>query len=461
MQYYNNQKLQVITTSKKCHLTLYFYSEYHGSKKTNKSKIINLKDKNTFITFHENEHGYDQHLKMLEKHGLIRSYDINRKNNLFLSPINKKPLIIKNSNIYDLNKHQKVFQYLNVCYIFQKNVIYKYYSSMKNIFGLDFNYMPETYNFPEDKAIIHKKFQNYKLNTNDLWLVKPPDKFCGDGIDILDSLKSIKLKKKFIITQYIKNIHLIKGKKYDLRLYVLISGLKPLRIYFYNEGLVRIATEKFTLNISNIKNKFVHLTNVYINKLNKNYIFPSNSIDEESNIWNIFMYEKYLKKNNIEWNNIREKIKDIIIKSIISIYKKLVKENERAEVNDQSFYEIFGYDILIKDDFLPKLIEINCVPSMIYTNTLDKKIKSNLFADTLNLIGISPFSRKTGDLIDKKFPIKNEINDNIENALCELERPRGDYELIFPTKETIKQYNKYFKNNTKENKIFWKKLVSE
>jgi len=43
--------------------------------------------------------------------------------------------------------------------------------------------------------------------------------------------------------------------------------------------------------------------------------------------------------------------------------------------------------------------------------------------------------------------------------LCELTRPRGDYELIFPLKNNIDTYKKYFANiNTKENEIFWKKI---
>ena len=111
---------------------------------------------------------------------------------------------------------------------------------------------------------------------------------------------------------YITNIHLIKGKKYDLRLYALITGLKPLRIYFYKEGLVRIAAEKYSLNLTSIKNKYIHLTNIGINKSNKNFLDPNNTKDENANIWNILIYKNYLKKYNIDWNNIRENIKDII-----------------------------------------------------------------------------------------------------------------------------------------------------
>ena len=71
---------------------------------------------------------------------------------------------------------------------------------MKQKFCDDFNYMPETYNYPEEKGIINDKFTNYKLNLNDLWLIKPVNKCGGYGIDILTSLKFVKLK-NFIITK--------------------------------------------------------------------------------------------------------------------------------------------------------------------------------------------------------------------------------------------------------------------
>ena len=37
-------------------------------------------------------------------------------------------------------------------------------------------------------------------------------------------------------------------------------------------------------------------------------------------------------------------------------------------------------------------------------------------------------------------------------ALCELERPRGDYELIFTTRKNIQKYKKFFGNTFEENK---------
>ena len=330
---------------------------------------------------------------------------------------------------------------------------------MKKEFDEDFNYMPETYYYPKDKKIIERKFDNYILNSDNLWLIKPTNKDGGKGISIFHSLKDIQMD-EFIITKYIMNIDLIKNKKYDLRLYVFISGVKPLRIYFNKQGLVRIASQEYSLNINKIGNKYIHLTNTDINKKNKNYAYPKDFNDENANIWNLNTYKNYLNKKNKDWNYLYNKIIDIIIKSIISVQQKIIDKINQFNLRDNNFYNLLGFDILITNKFEPILLEINYSPCMNIYDNVDKSIKTNLFVDILNIVGIYPFSKKTFKRFDKEYKFKNNIDESINNALCELTRPRGDLELIFPLKENILKYKKYFNEISEENTIFWKKLYN-
>ena len=137
---------------------------------------------------------------------------------------------------------------------------------------------------------------------------------------------------------------------------------------------------------------------------------------EFKNFWKLF----------IEYENIRNKIKDIIIKSIISVYQKLLLDISNHNLNDINFYDVLGYDILIKDNYDPILLEINTGPTKTFYGDIDKDVYTNLVIDTLNLVGISLFSKNTVH----KYLIKHQkydVKDYVNKGLCELERPRGDY----------------------------------
>ena len=61
--------------------------------------------------------------------------------------------------------------------------------------------------------------------------------------------------------------HLVDGFKYDLRIYVLVNGISPLRVYIYKDGLARFASLKYEKpKKNNLSELCMHLTNYAINK---------------------------------------------------------------------------------------------------------------------------------------------------------------------------------------------------
>lgn len=59
---------------------------------------------------------------------------------------------------------------------------------MRKKFPEDFDYMPETFAYPEEKDIIKKRFNDYIVDEKDLWLIKPKTGSLGDGIYIFQNL---------------------------------------------------------------------------------------------------------------------------------------------------------------------------------------------------------------------------------------------------------------------------------
>ena len=83
--------------------------------------------------------------------------------------------------------------------------------------------------------------------------------------------------------------------KFDLRVYVLITSFDPWRIYVYDEGLARFASEPYAAQTSK-QNKYAHLTNYSINKKNEKYL-PNVNADQDDmgHKWSLAALAKHLE----------------------------------------------------------------------------------------------------------------------------------------------------------------------
>jgi len=80
-----------------------------------------------------------------------------------------------------------------------------------------------------------------------------------------------------VVQEYLPNPLLIDGKKFDLRIYVMVTHLgsaagAPLVAFIAEEGLVRLCTEDYSLpDKENMGNLLSHLTNYSLNKNSENF----------------------------------------------------------------------------------------------------------------------------------------------------------------------------------------------
>lgn len=111
---------------------------------------------------------------------------------------------------------------------------------MKRQFGKEYDICPPTYIFPDDykRWCIERESEGYKS----MYIMKPSASSCGRGIRVIGKKQQINKKSGYLVSKYVAKPHLLRGFKYDLRLYVCVTSFDPLRIYLFEEGLVRIAT---------------------------------------------------------------------------------------------------------------------------------------------------------------------------------------------------------------------------
>ena len=388
---------------------------------------------------------------------LIEKMDVH---NLYILPYSVLRKLRNNIAKTIVNKYQKINRYFNSFEYVSKSSLYDNYKKMNEIFPDDYNYMLETFSFPEDKKIINEKFKNYKYNNNpkdnNVWLIKPKLGSLGLDMSILKNFTNIK--KECLITKYLINPHLINGYKYDLRIHGLVTSVKPLKIYLYDEGLVRVASEKY--DPKNIDNEFSYLTNLYINRRNKKkFIYPQNLKNiEDSNLWNLAAFKRYCKRNNINYDKLYDEFGDIFIKMVFSVRKKIIDNIKANNLSSSNFYHLIGIDIIYDENMKPYLLEANRRCSLRSDNDAEKYYTHNLIADTINLIGIRIMNKENKTLIgDKKY--KDNLEEMLEDNLCELDRPRGEFKLIFPLKNNIEKYKKfYLKDIPKEDLLLWNNL---
>jgi tubulin polyglutamylase TTLL1 len=163
---------------------------------------------------------------------------------------------------------------------------------------IHFDFFPLTYTLPSDYSVFLEEF---KRSPSLVWILKPNGKSQGKGIYILHKLSQLKkwyasikfqtlsARDSYVVSRYVDNPLLIGGKKFDLRLYCLVTKYRPLKAYQYNEGFARFCNVKYSSDVSDLDNQYIHLTNVAIQKNGEEYN------EKHGNKWSVRNLRLYLE----------------------------------------------------------------------------------------------------------------------------------------------------------------------
>lgn len=129
---------------------------------------------------------------------------------------------------------------------------------------------------------------------------------------------------------------LIRGVKWDMRIYVLITQMRPMKIYLYKEGIVRFSSDRY--DMSKIGNQYSHLTNSSINK-NSTRITHNSTTAGQGLKWSFDQLRSEFCGGGISWYQLWVKIEQIIVLTCIN-YCSTVP-------NLKTCFELLGFDIII------------------------------------------------------------------------------------------------------------------
>ncbi|KFQ32923.1 Tubulin polyglutamylase TTLL4, partial [Mesitornis unicolor] len=285
-----------------------------------------------------------------------------------------------------IKEHQKLNHFPGSFQIGRKDRLWRNLLKMQARCGKkEFSFFPQSFILPQDIRLLKKAWEEGASHQK--WIVKPPASARGIGIQVIHKWSQLPKRRPLLVQRYLHKPYLIGGKKFDLRIYVYVTCYDPLRVYLFQDGLVRFASCKYSSSMKSLSNRFVHLTNYSVNKKNTEYKSNSDETACQGHKWALKALWKYLTQKGVNSEAIWEKIKDIVIKTIIAsepYVNSLVKMYVRRPY---CCHELFGFDIMLDENLKPWILEVNISPSLHSNSPLDVSIKGQMIRDLLNLAG--------------------------------------------------------------------------
>ena len=266
------------------------------------------------------------------------------------------------------------------------------------------------------------------------WLLKPANMNQGRGIEVIRNLKEFKLSwyskpshSIWVIQKYIEQPMLYYGRKFDIRIWVLLTDACD--IFFYKDGYIRTSSEPYNLKSSE---NYVHLTNNCLQVHGRNY-----SKHEPENTLSFSTFKEYLvgayKQCKVQPNfdiDIIPRIKDLIIDTIMSIKPELISPSKKRGAT----FELLGYDFMIDEDLRTWLIEVNTNPYIGIPNDYIKEILPKMLDSMLNIVLRQSYPNNISDENDRFELIYCEKNSHF-SKLPVNKRRSFTKNLIYPLKE--------------------------
>ena len=105
------------------------------------------------------------------------------------------------------------------------------------------------------------------------------------------------------------------------------------------------------------------------------------------------MLRRFYDGLGVDFGKLNDKIRDIIIKTLISADAGIQSEISKNQTVRSSCFSLYSFDFVVDEDIRPWLVNVNTSPSLNSVSPIDKRIKTMLVCDAMTLIGIRPYHK--------------------------------------------------------------------
>eukprot|EP00617_Octactis_speculum_P025143 CAMPEP_0185747882 /NCGR_PEP_ID=MMETSP1174-20130828/6522_1 /TAXON_ID=35687 /ORGANISM="Dictyocha speculum, Strain CCMP1381" /LENGTH=463 /DNA_ID=CAMNT_0028423277 /DNA_START=89 /DNA_END=1476 /DNA_ORIENTATION=- len=178
----------------------------------------------------------------------------------------------------------------------------------------------------------------------------------------------------YVVQKYVSNPFLVAGRKFDMRIYALVTSYSPLTVWLYRSGFCRFSSTRYSNAAADLENVFMHLTNVAIQKKSDNYA------SSNGGKWDIRHLKLHLmSRYGVEVaDRVYHEIQMIVIRSLLSV--------QQVMIQDKHCVELYGYDVLIDDKFKAWLVEVNASPSLTANTADDHALKLEMLRSVIDIM---------------------------------------------------------------------------
>jgi hypothetical protein len=208
------------------------------------------------------------------------------------------------------------------------------------------------------------------------YIIKPDNGSLGFGIHILRPGQSCTLQRGLSVAQEYIQSYLLGGKKFDLRIYVLVTNISDLHIYVYRDGIARVCSREYGTD-----SPYSQITNTAVNKQNKDVdILEITRLISE-------VFAEMTEHGTIDQSCLWKAIDIVATRTIAAAwgYLKAGEDKECPRCHYGRCFQILGFDVLFDANLKAHLLEVNYRPSLGFDVEKEGLLKQHMLADAMEV----------------------------------------------------------------------------
>lgn len=220
------------------------------------------------------------------------------------------------------------------------------------------------------------------------WIRKPAALSRGRGIALVERVSDVTPEPDWVVQEYFSAPHLLDGRKYTLRLYVVITSLFPLRVCVHRDGFAKLASRPFSNAPAARADRFAHLTNPDVLSEDTDTPVSSANLTLEA-------YRRRMAAEGVDVDALWQRIRAVVAGAMLAGCGPMRSAAADAQIPTEGCFQLLGLDVLVDAHLQPHLIECNLGPSLAVeadastpASRDERDVKERVVADLLQVTGL-------------------------------------------------------------------------